>query len=121
LIYFNLEGGNKMSLIDCPECNQKISNKALYCLHCGYPINDNPASKIEVINTKLNMLNDNKVPIWEKSNLTLSEAAEYSNIGINRLTMLIKNPHCKFVLFVGNKKLIKRKLFDDFINSVDMI
>ena len=26
-----------------------------------------------------------KVPVWEKSNLTLEEAAAYSNIGINKL------------------------------------
>ncbi len=31
-----------------------------------------------------------KVPIYQKQNLTLEEAAEYSKIGINRLTMLIK-------------------------------
>ncbi|MBP3594572.1 MAG: excisionase family DNA-binding protein [Lachnospiraceae bacterium] len=62
-----------------------------------------------------------KVPIYQKQNLTLEEAAEYSNIGINRLTMLIKQPHCNFVLRVGNKRLIKRELFDKFIESVDMI
>lgn len=32
--------------------------------------------------------NANKVPIWEKSNLTIREAAEYSNIGINRIEEL---------------------------------
>lgn len=63
----------------------------------------------------------NDVPIWEKSNLTLVEAAKYSNIGINRLTMLISNPNCNFALRVGNKKLIKRKLFDDYINSISDI
>ena len=61
------------------------------------------------------------VPIWHKQNLTLEEAAEYSNIGINRLTMLVKQPRCKFVLQVGSKRLIKRVLFDKFIESVDMI
>lgn len=61
-----------------------------------------------------------EVPIWHKQNLTLEEAAEYSNIGIHRLTSLIKQPECNFVLFIGNnKKLIKRKLFDEFINSVE--
>lgn len=49
------------------------------------------------------------------------EAAEYSNIGINRLTMLIKEPTCNFVLYVGNKRLIKRKLFDEFIENINMI
>lgn len=62
-----------------------------------------------------------KVPIYQKQNLTLEEAAEYSNIGINRLTMLIKDPTCNFVLYVGNKRLIKRKLFDEFIENVNMI
>ena len=62
-----------------------------------------------------------KVPIHLKQNLTLEEAAEYSNIGINRLTMLIKNPHCNFVLHVGNKRLIKREQFDKFIALADVI
>lgn len=62
-----------------------------------------------------------KIPIYYKQNLTLPEAAEYSNIGINRLEMLIKDPKCKFVLRVGNKRLIKRKMFDNYIESVDMI
>jgi len=62
-----------------------------------------------------------KVPIYQKQNLTLEEAAEYSNIGINRLTMLIKEPTCNFVLYVGKKRLIKRKLFDEFIENINMI
>ena len=62
-----------------------------------------------------------KVPIYHKQNLTIEEAAEYSNIGINRLTMLIKDPYCNFVLHVGSKRLIKRRLFDEFIERIDMI
>ena len=66
-------------------------------------------------------MNKETVPIYKKQNLTLNEAAEYSNIGINRLDMLIKKTNCNFVLHVGNKRLIKRKQFDDFIASVDII
>ena len=29
-------------LIDCPECEQKISDKALSCPHCGYPLVKTP-------------------------------------------------------------------------------
>ena len=29
-----------MSLISCPECNKEISNKALACPSCGYPVRD---------------------------------------------------------------------------------
>lgn len=66
-------------------------------------------------------INKEKVPIYHKQNLTLEEASEYSNIGINRLSMLIKKPNCNFVLHVGNKRLIKRRLFDEFIENSDII
>ncbi len=58
-----------------------------------------------------------KVPIYHKLNLTLKEAAEYSNIGVNRLTALLSDSNCPFLLSVGNKKLIKRKAFEEYINS----
>ena len=29
-----------------------------------------------------------EIPIWKKSNLTLEEAAAYSNIGINKISVL---------------------------------
>lgn len=57
------------------------------------------------------------VPIWEKTNLTIEEAAEYSNIGICKLNELSKDPRCPFVLYVGRKKLIKRKEFEKFLDS----
>lgn len=56
-----------------------------------------------------------EIPVWEKANLTLEEAAAYSNIGINRLRELSGGDQCPFVLFVGNKRLIKRKQFDAYL------
>ena len=58
-----------------------------------------------------------KVPIHLKVTLTIKEAAEYSNIGINRLESLLRMPRCPFVLYVGNKKLVKRKEFEKFISE----
>lgn len=57
------------------------------------------------------------VPICEKAALTIEEAAEYSNIGQNRLSELLKQPRCTFVLYVGKKKLVKRREFDQFISQ----
>lgn len=57
------------------------------------------------------------VPIWQKSNLTLEEAAAYSGIGINKLRQITNDERCKFVLWVGSKRLIKRKLFDAYIEQ----
>lgn len=56
-----------------------------------------------------------EIPIWEKSNLTLEEAAAYSSIGVNKLRELTNTSSCPFVLWVGAKRLIKRRKFDDFI------
>lgn len=55
------------------------------------------------------------VPICDKVALTIEEAAEYSNIGQNKLSSLLKQPRCPFVLYVGAKKLVKRKEFERFI------
>ena len=55
------------------------------------------------------------VPIWEKMNLTIEEAAAYSNIGINKIDEMAKAPNCSFVLYIGRKKLIKRKEFEQYI------
>lgn len=54
------------------------------------------------------------VPIWEKANLTLEEAAAYSGIGINKLRKLSDDDNCPFVLWIGSKRLIKRKKLDEY-------
>lgn len=59
----------------------------------------------------------NKVPIWEKSNLTLDEAAAYSGIGKNKLRELSNERNCRFVLWNGNKRLIKRRELDKFTSE----
>jgi excisionase family DNA binding protein len=56
-----------------------------------------------------------EVPIWEKLNLTVEEAAAYSGIGINRIRELSNDDKCSFVLWVGNKRLIKRKKFVEYV------
>ena len=58
-----------------------------------------------------------EVPIWEKANLTVEEYAAYSGIGINRIKELSNEENCPFVLWVGTKRLIKRKLFDKYIEN----
>lgn len=56
------------------------------------------------------------VPIHCKMTLTVKEAAQYSNIGINKIDSMLRLPNCPFVLYVGNKKLVKRKEFEQFIS-----
>ena len=59
-----------------------------------------------------------EVPIWEKSNLTLEEAAAYSGIGINKLRQMTDDENCEFVLWIGNKRPIKRRKLDEYIEKM---
>ena len=53
------------------------------------------------------MMNQNQqatiLPIDRKMLLSIREAAEYSNIGINKIDEMLKLPNCPFVLYVGTK------------------
>jgi len=59
-----------------------------------------------------------EVPIWEKSNLTLEEAAAYSGIGVNKLRKISDNEECSFVLWIGSKRLIKRRKLDEYTEKL---
>ena len=59
----------------------------------------------------------NEMSISEKLNLTLEEAAVYSNIGIGRLRRMTEDNDCPFVLWVGSKRLIKRKKLDEYLEK----
>lgn len=61
------------------------------------------------------------VPINLKLNLSIEEASEYSNIGTDTLRKIMKEPDCPFVLYVGNKKLIKRKEFEEWNSDTDYV
>ena len=59
-----------------------------------------------------------QVPIWEKSNLTLEEAAAYSGIGINKLREMSDSKDCTFVLWNGTKRLLKRRRLDEHLDRL---
>ena len=56
-----------------------------------------------------------EVPIWFKSNLSIEEAVAYTGIGRDKLRELTSREDCQFVLWIGNRRLIKRKQFDEYI------
>lgn len=58
-----------------------------------------------------------KVEIKDKLNLTIEEAAAYSNIGINKLRSMADEPSCPFVLYIGRRKVIKRKKFELYLEN----
>ena len=44
-------------------------------------------------------------------------AAEYFNIGKNKLRDMIKEPCCNFVLFNGKKALIKKNRLESYLDE----
>ena len=57
------------------------------------------------------------VPICKKANLTIEEAAAYFGIGMNKLRELTEDENCKFVLYIGSKRLIKRQMFEKYLEQ----
>ena len=63
-----------------------------------------------------------EIPIWEKYALTVDEAALYFRIGENAIRRIIsENQDANFWFMIGNRKLIKRVLFEEYMNGVTVI
>jgi excisionase family DNA binding protein len=58
-----------------------------------------------------------EVPIWERTLLTINEASDYTGIGINRLRRLTSYRNCDLVIWVGNRRMIKRKKLDEYLEN----
>lgn len=62
------------------------------------------------------------IPIWEKLTLTIEEASEYSNIGVNRLRDMLYTPGCPFAFYISETRaLIKRRAFEEYIQSSESL
>lgn len=59
----------------------------------------------------------NAVPVWEKAMLTLEEAAAYTGIGVNKLRTMSDVPGCKYVLWVGSRRMFKRKMLEAYLEQ----
>ena len=58
---------------------------------------------------------ENPVPIWERTTLTLMEAVQYTGIGRDKLREISDREDCDFVLWVGNKRFLKREKREEYI------
>lgn len=64
----------------------------------------------------------NEIPYWEKYMLTLREAAEYFHIGEKKMRQIVdENMDAKFLLESGNRIMIKRKLFEEYLDRATVI
>ena len=57
------------------------------------------------------------IPVWEKSSLTIDQAAVYCGVGKDKLRELTDREDCPFVLWIGSKRLIRRKKLDEYLDK----
>lgn len=63
-----------------------------------------------------------EIPIYEKYILSIEEAAAYFRIGEVKLRKIIsENQTANFILWNGNRAQIKRRLFEEYIDSINVI
>ena len=68
------------------------------------------------------MMRTNEIPYWEKYMLTLREAAEYFHIGEKKMRQIVDdNLDANFLLESGNRILIKRRLFEEYLDNATVI
>lgn len=64
----------------------------------------------------------NEIPYWEKYMLTLREAVEYFHIGEKKMRQIFdENMDANFLLESGNRIMIKRKLFEEYLDNASVI
>ena len=62
------------------------------------------------------------VPTWERYTLSVEEAAQYFRIGENKLRKIINdNQDADFILWNGNRPQIKRRIFEGYIDKLNVI
>ena len=62
------------------------------------------------------------IPVWRRYTLTIEEAAGFYHIGENKLRSLIdEHPHENFYVMNGNRVLIKRAKFEEYLEQATAV
>lgn len=62
------------------------------------------------------------IPVWKRYALTITEAAEYYHIGENKLRMIAEeHPEADFIIMNGNRILIKRQKFEEYLDRATVV
>lgn len=63
------------------------------------------------------MANTTSIPYGERAYLTVKEAASYFGLGETKVREMTNGKDCPFVLWNGNKRLIRRKKLEDYLDQ----
>ena len=67
-------------------------------------------------------MKDSDVPVWKRYTLTITEASAYYHIGENKLRALAdEHPEADFIIMNGNRILLKRQKFEQFLDQATVV
>ena len=62
------------------------------------------------------------IPVWERYLMTVLEASEFYHIGENKLRSVIDtHPNADFLIMNGNRYLIKKKKFEEYLECATLL
>ena len=62
------------------------------------------------------------IPVWKRYALTITEAEAYYHIGENKLRMIAdEHPQADFIIMNGNRILIKRQKFEEYLDRATVV
>lgn len=68
------------------------------------------------------MKTERAIRFWERYVLTVEEAADYFHVGESKLRRIIDaDKSAPFLLWNGNRPLIKRTLFEKYIDQCNLV
>ena len=66
-------------------------------------------------------MSEQKIPLNEKYSLTIKEAALYFSIGVKKMRRLAEDNLGDFAVYSGNRYLILRERFEDYLQRASAI
>lgn len=82
----NKKGMMNMAMIKCPECGKDISDKAMACIHCGYPISSLDYSENivneETVETETSDIIDDNTSLKQPTKTTTEAKKQNMGCGI---------------------------------------
>ena len=66
-------------------------------------------------------MEEKKVPLSEKYSLTIKEAADYFSIGVKKMRRLAEDNLGDFAVYNGNRYLVLREKFEDYLQRASSI
>ena len=55
------------------------------------------------------------IPLWLKPVLSVTETSIYTGISANKIYEMSESEDCPFVIWIGSRRVIKRKSFEEYL------